>query len=65
MLIELLEIFLGAFNYFFSPEDPNYLWFSELLIFCVSLIILITACICLIIILHDVLKFIGTWGKWR
>lgn len=58
MLIELLEIFLGAFNYFFDSDDSNYLWFSEILIVSVSLIILITSCVCFCIILHDTLKYI-------
>ena len=63
MLIELLEIFLGAFNYFFTPEDANYLWFSQILIVSVSLIILVTSCVCLCIIVHDTLKFISNWGN--
>lgn len=65
MLIELLEIFLGAFNYFFTPEDSNYLWFSEILIVSVSLIILVTSCICLCIIIHDTLKYICSWRDKR
>lgn len=63
MLIELLEIFLGAFNYFFTPEDSNYLWFSEILIVSVSLVILVTSCICLCIIIHDILKLFISWGR--
>lgn len=65
MLIELLEIFLGAFNYFFTPEDKNYLWFSQIIIVAVSLIILVTSCVCLCIILHDILKVVGSWGNRR
>ncbi|MDE6670642.1 MAG: hypothetical protein K2K16_00445 [Ruminococcus sp.] len=65
MLIELLEIFLGAFNYFFTPDDSNYLWFSQMIIFSISLITFITACVCLCIIVHDILKFIGSWGNKR
>ena len=61
LLIELLEIFLGAFNYFFTPEDTNYLLFSQILIVSVSLIILVTACVCLCLIVHDTLKSIGNW----
>lgn len=61
MLIELIEIFLGAFNYFFSVEDSDYTFFAELLVFLVCLIVLITFCICLIVILHNVLKMFREW----
>lgn len=65
VLIELLEIFLGAFNYFFTPEDKNYLWFSQIIIVSVSLIILVTSCVCLCIIIHDTLKYICSWRNRR
>lgn len=61
MLIELIEIFLGAFNYFFNAEDSDYLFFTELLVFLVCLIVLVTFCICLIVILHNVLKMFREW----
>ncbi len=61
MLIELIEIFLGAFNYFFNDYDSDYLFFTELLVFLVCLIVLVTFCICLIVILHNVLKMFREW----
>lgn len=61
MLIELIEIFFGAFNYFFDSECSNYLFFAELLVFLVCLIVLVTFCICLIVILHNVLKMFREW----
>ena len=61
MLIELIEIFLGAFNYFFDSSNSDYTFFSELLVFLVCLIVLITFCVCLIVILHNVLKMFREW----
>lgn len=54
MLIELLEMFLGAFNYFFSPDDANYTYFSEILCVIVLVTVLITACFAFLIILRGV-----------
>lgn len=59
MLIEMIEIFLGAFNNFFTVEDSNYLWFSQLIVVGVSFVLLVTSCVCLCIIVHDVLKCLG------
>lgn len=54
MLIELLEMFLGAFNYFFSPEDSNYTYFSEILCVIVLVTVLITSCLAFLVILRGV-----------
>lgn len=52
MLIELLEMFLGAFNYFFSPEDSSYTYFSELLCIIVLVTVLVTSCLAFLVILR-------------
>lgn len=65
LLIDLIEIFLGAFNNWFTPEDSNYLWFSQIIVVGVCLTMLVTSCICLCIIVHDILKYLGTWGNRR
>lgn len=54
VLIELLEMFLGAFNYFFSPEDKNYTYFSEILCVTVLVTVLITSCLAFLVILRGV-----------
>lgn len=65
MLIELIEIFLGAFNYFFTPEDSNYFLFSQILVLAVCLVALIGSFACLCIIVYDVLKYLGLGGNRR
>lgn len=51
LLIELLEMFLGAFNYFFSSSDSNYIYFSEVLSVFVLVTVLVTCCLAFLIVL--------------
>lgn len=65
MLIEIIDIFLGAFNYYFSSEDSNYLLLQQILVIAVCFMLLATSCVCLCIIVHDILKFLGIGGNRR
>ncbi|MDE5584006.1 MAG: hypothetical protein K2J08_09910 [Ruminococcus sp.] len=54
ILIELLEMFIGAFNYFFTPEDPNYTYFCEILCIFVLVTVLITSCLIVVSVVRGV-----------
>ncbi len=62
MLIEFLDIFLGAFNHVFSPETSNYYWFAEILTIIVLSVILLTSCIAFLIILKNLLNITSKFG---
>ena len=63
MLIELLEMFLGAFNYFFSPEDVNYTYFSEILCVVILLSVLITCCLAFLTVLRQIFHIAFKGGR--
>lgn len=62
MLIEFLDIFLGAFNHVFPPETSNYYWFAEILTIIVLSLILLTSCISFLIILKNLLNISSKFG---
>lgn len=62
MLIEFLEMFLGAFNYFFKPENSNYYWFAQILALIVLSIILLTSCLAFLILLKNLLNITSKFG---
>lgn len=66
MLIELIEIFLGAFNNYFSVDDSNYVYFSQIIVVAVCIIAFTASCVLLCIIVHDILKFLSNLGgRWH
>lgn len=58
MMIELVEMFLGAFNYFVSDEYANYQYFQCILIVGVCLIMFVTASVVTVVLCKGVLDIV-------
>lgn len=59
MLIEIIDIFLGAFYHYFPVEDPNFTRYAQYVVLGVMAVMLVTSCVCLCILLHDIIKYFG------
>ena len=62
MLIDFLDMFLGAFNHFFAPDNSNYYLFAQILTVSVLVVILIFTCLTFLIILKNLLNILSKLG---